>query len=118
MTYRADDAEYLIVGQGSLVPSAEAVVDYIRDTRGLKVGVVDMVMFRPFPSDLIGAILQWKKGVTVLERLDQPLAADLPLMREIRATVSKCLENGRDPKNVSYPELATYGSLRDAPPLY
>ncbi len=118
MTYRADDAEYLIVGQGSMVPSAEAVVDYLRDTRGLKVGVVDMVMFRPFPSDLIGAILQGKKGVTVLERLDQPLAADLPLMREIRATVSKCLENGRDPKNAPYPELATYGSLRDAPPLY
>ena len=118
MTYRADDAEYLIVGQGSMIPSAEAVVDYLRDTRGLKVGVVDMVMFRPFPGDLIGTIIQGKKGVTVLERLDQPLAADLPLMREIRATVSKCLENGRDPKQRPYPDLATYGSLRDAPPLY
>jgi pyruvate-ferredoxin/flavodoxin oxidoreductase len=30
----------------------------------------------------------------VLERTDQPLAEDLPLMREIRATISKCLENG------------------------
>jgi pyruvate-ferredoxin/flavodoxin oxidoreductase len=118
MTYRADDADYLIVGQGSMIPSAEAVVDYLRETRGLKVGVVDMLMFRPFPSDLVGTIIQGKKGVTVLERLDQPLAVDLPLMREIRATVSKCLENGRDPKNRPYPELATYESLRDAPPLY
>ncbi|MBW2191291.1 MAG: 2-oxoacid:acceptor oxidoreductase family protein, partial [Deltaproteobacteria bacterium] len=118
MTYRADDADYLIVGQGSMVPSAEAVVDYLRETRGLKVGVVDMLMFRPFPSDLIGRIIQGKKGVCVLERLDQPLAVDLPLMREIRATVSKCLENGKDPKNPAYPELAVYKSLNDAPALY
>jgi len=118
MSYRADDADYLIVGQGSMIPSAEAVVDYLRETRGLKVGVVDMLMFRPFPSDLIGHILRGKKGVTVLERLDQPLAADLPLMREIRATLSKCLENGTDAKHPAYPELASYKSLADAPPLY
>ncbi len=118
MTYRADDADYLIVGQGSMIPSAEAVVDYLRETRGVKVGVVDMVMFRPFPGDLIGKILKGKRGVSVLERLDQPLAADLPLMREIRATIGKCLENGRDPKNPVYPELASYVSMSDAPPLY
>jgi pyruvate-ferredoxin/flavodoxin oxidoreductase len=118
MGYRADDADYLIVGQGSIIPSAEAVADYLRETRGLKVGVVDMLMFRPFPSDLVGRILRGKRGVTVLERLDQPLAADLPLMREIRATLSKCLENGKDPKNPAYPELAAYTSLDDAPPLY
>ncbi len=118
MTYKADDADYLIVGQGSMIPSAEAVVDYLRATRGLKVGVVDMVMFRPFPSDLVGRILQGKKGVTVLERLDQPLASDLPLMREIRSTISKCLENGRDKNRPAYPELASYRSLEDAPPLY
>ena len=29
MTYRADDADYLILGQGSMIPSAEAVVDYL-----------------------------------------------------------------------------------------
>ncbi|GJM44285.1 MAG: hypothetical protein DHS20C21_11270 [Gemmatimonadota bacterium] len=117
-TYRTDDAEYVILGQGSLIPSAEAVADYLRDTRGLKVGVVDLVMFRPFPSDLIGRILKGKKGVAVLERLDQPLAEDLPLMREIRATVSKCLENGRDPKKPVFPELASYASAADAPRLY
>lgn len=98
MTYRAEDADYLIIGQGSLIPSAEVVADYLRETRGLKVGVVDMVMFRPFPSDMISKVLKGKKGVAVLERLDQPLAVDLPMMREIRATISKCLENGNAKK--------------------
>nr|MDJ0852333.1 2-oxoacid:acceptor oxidoreductase family protein [Myxococcota bacterium] len=118
MTYRVEDADYLIFGQGSLIPSAEAVADHLRETRGVKVGVVDLVMFRPFPADLVGPVLRGKKGVAVLERLDQPLAADLPLVREIRATLSKCLENGRDPKNPIYPELATYRDVSEAPPLY
>jgi pyruvate-ferredoxin/flavodoxin oxidoreductase len=118
MGYRADDADYLIVGQGSLMPSAEAVVDYLRETRGIKVGVVDLVMFRPFPGDLISRMIKGKKGVAVLERLDQPLAVDLPLMREIRATIGKCLENGKDPKHPIYPELETYRQLTDAPGLY
>ena len=48
--YRADDADYLIVGQGSLIPSAEAVADYLRETRKIKVGVVNLTMFRPFPG--------------------------------------------------------------------
>jgi pyruvate-ferredoxin/flavodoxin oxidoreductase len=118
MSHRAEDADWLIVGQGSLVPSAEVVADYLRATRKLKVGVVDMVMFRPFPSDLVSRLLKGKKGVAVLERLDQPLAVDLPLVREIRATISKCLENGRDRKNPPYPGLEPYESAADAPALY
>jgi pyruvate-ferredoxin/flavodoxin oxidoreductase len=118
MTYRAQDAEYLILGQGSLIPTAEAVADYLRDSRGIRVGVVNLVMFRPFPSDLIGRVLKGKKGVAVLERLDQPLAVDLPLMREVRATISRCLENGQEEKRPPFPNLETYRSMADAPLLY
>ena len=62
MGYRTEDADYLILGQGSVVPSAEAVADYLRETRGIKVGVVDLVMFRPFPADLLGRVLQGPQG--------------------------------------------------------
>ena len=117
MSYLADDADYLILGQGSVVPSAEVVVDYIRKTRGIKVGVVDLAMFRPFPADLIGKILKGKKGVTILERLDQPLAVDLPLVREIRSALSKCLENGANPERKPYPNLETY-QAKDMPAIY
>ena len=108
MTYKAEDADYLILGQGSLVPSAEVVVDYLRETRGIKVGVVDLVMFRPFPADMLGEILKGKKAVTILERLDQPLAVDSPITREVRSVLNKCVENGRDKKNKAYPELSSY----------
>ncbi len=118
MTHRADDADYLIVGQGSLIPTAEAVADWLREERGIKVGVVNLVMFRPFPGDLLSQALQGKKGVAVLERTDQPLAADLPLMREIRATLGKCLENGRRGNGKAHPDLASYASLQDMPEFY
>ncbi|WP_241143007.1 2-oxoacid:acceptor oxidoreductase family protein [Cognataquiflexum rubidum] len=117
MTYRAEDAEYLILGQGSVVSSAEAVVDYLRRTRGLRVGVVDLVMFRPFPADLLGKILKGKKGVTILERLDQPLSEDSPIMREVRSVITKCIENGNHKKDLPYPELPSY-TAGEMPALY
>lgn len=117
-TYRCEDAEYLIVGQGSLIGTAEAVADYLREQRGIRVGVVNMTVFRPFPSDLLGHVLKGKQGVVVLERTDQPLAEDLPLIRETRACISKCLENGGVSGDRPYPKYATYNSTKDAPLLY
>ncbi len=93
--YRLEDAEYVFVGQGSIVPNCQAVCDHLRKTRRIRVGVLNITMFRPFPADLVARLLLGKKGVTVLERVDQPLAVDAPLLREIRATMCKALENGR-----------------------
>ncbi len=105
--YRMEDAEYVLVGQGSIGPNCEAVADYLREEKGLKVGVLNLVMFRPFPSDLITHILRGKKGVAVLERLDQPLAVDAPLIREIRAAMGKGVENFRASEaELPYPGLA------------
>ncbi len=101
--YRLDDAEYVILGHGSLISNAEATVDYLRETRGVKVGVVNMTMFRPFPSDLVTELLRGKKAVSVLERTDQPLAADLPLLREIRAAMAQGMENERATSGVPHP---------------
>ncbi len=92
--YRVEDADYLILGMGSMVVQAEAVADYLREKRKLKVGVVNITMYRPFPGDLVVRLLKGKKAVAVLERTDQPLAEDLPLMREVRAALTKGLENG------------------------
>jgi pyruvate-ferredoxin/flavodoxin oxidoreductase len=94
MGYRLDDAEYVIAGQGSLITNAELVADHLRE-KGVKVGVLNLTMFRPFPADLVAELLRGRKGVTVLERTDQPLAVDPPLLREIRAALSQAQENGR-----------------------
>jgi pyruvate-ferredoxin/flavodoxin oxidoreductase len=105
MGYRLEDAEYVLAGQGSVVWNAEAVADYLRESRGLKVGVLDVVMFRPFPADLVTAMLRGKKAVAVLERVDQPLAVDPPLLREIRAAMSQGMENARSTNGRPFPGL-------------
>jgi pyruvate-ferredoxin/flavodoxin oxidoreductase len=107
MGYRLDDAEYVLVGQGSVVGNAEAVADHLRETEGLKVGVLDMVMFRPFPADLVASLLAGKTAVTVLERVDQPLAVDAPILREIRSAMAKAVENGRAVRGNGKREAAT-----------
>jgi pyruvate-ferredoxin/flavodoxin oxidoreductase len=101
--YRLDDAEYVIAGQGSVVSNAEAVADYLREVKKLRVGVLDVTMFRPFPADLISRVLRGKRGVVVLERVDQPLAVDAPLLREIRAAMGQAVENGRVAKTSATP---------------
>ena len=118
-TFKAEDADYLIVGMGSMIVQAEAVADYLRETRKLKVGVVNLTMFRPFPGDLLGHVLRGKKGVAVLERTDQPLAEDLPLIREVRAVLTKCIENGMAGTDgvKPYPDYASYAA-GDMPRLY
>jgi pyruvate-ferredoxin/flavodoxin oxidoreductase len=95
MGYRLEDADYVIVGQGSVICNAQVVADHLRDKRRLKVGVLDLVMFRPFPADLVSRLLAGKKGVVVLERTDQPLAVELPMIREIRSALAQSVENGR-----------------------
>ncbi|HUG39661.1 MAG TPA: 2-oxoacid:acceptor oxidoreductase family protein [Longimicrobiales bacterium] len=95
MGYRLADAEYVLAGMGSVVGNAQAVADWLRAERGLKVGVLDMIMFRPFPADLVASLLAGKKAVTVLERVDQPLAVDAPMLREIRSAFGKAVENWR-----------------------
>ncbi|WP_294042171.1 2-oxoacid:acceptor oxidoreductase family protein, partial [Thiolapillus sp.] len=117
-SFDIEKADYVIVGMGSMVVQARGVAQYLKKTRKLNVGVVDIAMFRPFPGDLLGKALRGRKGVVVLERTDQPLAEDLPLMREVRAALSKCVENGQSQSDKPYPAYASYSSLKELPRLY
>jgi len=110
--YRLEDAEYVIAGQGSVICNAEVVVDYLREKRGLKVGVLDLVMFRPFPADLVSSMLAGKKGVVVLERTDQPLAVELPMVCEIRSAMAQAAENGRAGNGAASLPYAGLAALR------
>lgn len=108
--YKIEDAEYVIAGQGSVVWNLEEVCDYLRETENIKVGVLNLTMFRPFPDDLVAAMLQGKRSVLVLERVDQPLASDAPLLKEIRGSVLKAMENARSGNgSLPYPRVPVYG---------
>jgi len=90
-SYRMDDAEYAIVGMGTLIDTAEATVDWIRDNLGIKVGTVHVTCFRPFPGPEIVEALKNVKAVTIIERMDNPMSQSNPLTREIKAAFADAL---------------------------
>lgn len=86
MPYRCEDAEYILVGMGSYMETAQVTVDYLRDKKGIKAGCVNVVCFRPFPSqDLVNALKNCR-AMTVIERMDDPLSTTgNHLTREVKA---------------------------------
>jgi len=83
--YRLEDAEYALVGMGGLVETAMATADWLRAVRGLRVGVLGVTVFRPFPGREIVEALRTVRAFTVVERMDNPLAQSNPLAAEIKA---------------------------------
>ncbi len=84
--HRCDDADYIIVGMGCYMETAEATIDYLRRTRGVKVGCLTICCFRPFPARQIVESLKHCKAFSVLERMDDPLSTTgNHLTREIKA---------------------------------
>jgi pyruvate-ferredoxin/flavodoxin oxidoreductase len=88
--FMLEDAEYVIAGMGTMIETAEAVIEELR-REGLKVGVMHITSFRPFPSAEIVQKLSKVKAITVVERCDIPLAQSNPLTIEIKAAFSDAL---------------------------
>jgi pyruvate-ferredoxin/flavodoxin oxidoreductase len=99
--YRIDDAEYVLVGQGSVVANAEAVADHLRETRGLKIGVLDLTMFRPFPTS------HWRSILRCCAR------SALPCLKRSRTggRVSRCrIQRWRRSRSMRHPISTPPGS--------
>ena len=84
--YRCDDAEFVLVGMGSYMETAQATVDHLREKRGIAAGCLNIYCFRPFPSQAIVDALKDCRAFTVIERMDDPLSTTgNHLTREIKA---------------------------------
>jgi len=100
--YRCEDAETVFVALGSGAENIESAVDYLRNTRDAKVGVIHINVIRPFPENAIIKALKGKKKVIVLERTDESLSGDNPLAKDIKVALYKALDNA---KLNRYPKL-------------
>ncbi len=83
--YRMEDAEYALVGMGGMMETALPAVDYLREELGIKAGVVHVTCFAPFPATQLVDVLKNVKALTVVERMDNPLAQANPLAQGIKA---------------------------------
>ncbi|CAD5370197.1 Pyruvate synthase subunit PorA [Rubrivivax sp. A210] len=66
-SYRCEDAETIVVALGSVIGTIKDTVDEMRDA-GVKIGVLGIHSFRPFPLAAVRAALQGAKRVVVLEK--------------------------------------------------
>ncbi len=91
--YRCDDAQEILVSMGTLADTAIAVVDHLRGL-GRPVGCVAVTSFRPFPAQALSQVLRHARTVGVVERTDEPAAADNPLTRETKAALYAAAAEG------------------------
>jgi pyruvate-ferredoxin/flavodoxin oxidoreductase len=116
--YKMEDAEYAIVGMGSMIETAESAVDYLRSEQNIKVGIVHITSFRPFPGKQVVDALKNVKAFSILERMDNPLAESNPLTMEVKSSFADNLapdENGQIRVPQIYSGSAGLGS-RDVRP--
>jgi len=66
-SYRAEDAEVVVVALGSILGTIKDVADEMRE-RGTKVGVVGISSFRPFPLEALHEAIGDARRVVVIER--------------------------------------------------
>jgi len=66
-SYRAEDAETMVVAMGSVLGTIKDTVDEMR-ADGHRIGVLGVTSFRPFPLAQVRAALQNAKRVVVLEK--------------------------------------------------
>ncbi|HEY7527171.1 MAG TPA: 2-oxoacid:acceptor oxidoreductase family protein, partial [Candidatus Limnocylindria bacterium] len=92
-THCSADAEQVVVSMGTMADTAEAVVDRLREG-GRKVGSVTVTAFRPFPAAELADALRNASVVAVIERTDEPAAADNPLTRELKAALADLAADG------------------------
>jgi len=66
-TYRAEDAELLVVAMGSVNGTIKDTIDEMR-AEGVRIGLVTLVSFRPFPTQALRDVLVGASHVVVVEK--------------------------------------------------
>jgi pyruvate ferredoxin oxidoreductase alpha subunit len=95
--YKTNDAEYIIVAMGSSCGTIKNVVDKLRKD-GQKVGLLKVILYRPFPYNEIAKILAGKKGIAILDRA-MSFGAQGALSLDIKTAL---YDAGKNPKIQNY----------------
>lgn len=108
--YSLDDAEYVMVGMGSMVETATATAKWLRENNGVKAGTLHVTSFRPFPGAEIVEALRGAKAVAVIERMDNPTAQSNPLTSEIKAAFADALSGAPGYPKIDHAPVIYSGS--------
>ncbi len=83
--YGAPDATKVIIAMGSVIETAEEVVDYLT-SKGEKVGLVKVRLYRPFSAKHFEAVIpKTVSKIAVLDRTKEPGATGEPLAIDVKS---------------------------------
>ena len=66
-TYRAEDAETIVVAMGSVLGTIKDTIDEMRE-EGHRIGALAITSYRPFPGEQVREVLKGARRVVVLEK--------------------------------------------------
>jgi pyruvate ferredoxin oxidoreductase alpha subunit len=95
--YKTEDAEHIIVAMSSACGMLKNAVDELR-AKGKKVGLLKVILFRPFPEAEVAQALKNARSVIILERVSG-FGTYSPLYNEISAGL---YHYDKKPKMVNY----------------
>jgi len=84
--YRTEDAEQIMLIMGSAAGCAKEAADELRE-EGMKVGVLKLRVFRPFPGEEIARALKGCKAVAIMDRCESYNGHGGPLASEVTAAL-------------------------------
>lgn len=90
--FGTEGAEIVLLATGAISETARATVEHLR-TNGNEphLGVVQVIMVRPFPGAEIVRAVGRARGVAVIERADTPLAQSNAMATEVKAAFADAL---------------------------
>jgi len=84
-SYRADDAEVVLVTMGSVIGTIKDAIDEMR-ADGIKVGLIKVRCYRPFPAAALRKALSGAKVIAVLEK-DVSIGNEAGLVTDLKAAL-------------------------------
>ena len=88
--YGHPEADRVIIAMGSVTQAAQEAIDYL-PSKGEKVGLVNVHLYRPFSAKhFLGALPKTVKRIAVLDRTKEPGAAGEPLYLDIVEAFKGC----------------------------
>lgn len=83
--YGAPDAENIIIAMGSVTETIKETIDYLAATKGEKLGLISVHLYRPFSVKYLLRVLPASvKRITVLDRTKEPGANGDPLYLDVK----------------------------------
>ena len=86
--YRTEDADYIMLIMGSAAGTAKQACDDLRD-KGMKVGIIKLRVFRPFPAKELANALRNCKALAIMDRCESYNGNGGPLSMEVCAALFK-----------------------------